>query len=349
MSLTSNILTILFLGLLISCSGSSISDTTKWTDRQINSGVRYQAVDALNTQEIWVSGTHGSVASSKDGGDTWTQWYVAEAESLEFRDIEVVSKDVVILLSSGEGDKSRLYKTEDGGKTWRMVFQNNKAGAFFDCVSFSSPKDGLAWSDSIDGKFVIVKTVDGGATWNYLAPEISPDSLEGEGGFAASGTCLFEGSKGSSWMVTGASGVKSHLIKLTGYGSRFERMETPMYSKGNTAGSYTGYYDQGDIFIFGGDYSKPDTTLENAYSTSDEGKSWTSLGPIPFAGTVYGSAGSDNSSVVVGPKGSAISLDRGKSWTLLDNINRWSVTHDGSATYWAVGPEGRVSKVTLQK
>ncbi len=343
--------TLCFFLLSSACSSSKklSLDTAKWENTSINSDVRYQAVDVFDAKNIWISGTKGSVASSSDGGKNWTEWKVAGAEKLEFRDISVISPLEVVLLSSGDGSNSRVYRTGNGGKTWSMSFQNRKEKAFFDCIDFLDSRRGIAWSDSIDGRFVIITTKDGGRTWAYLDPEIAPKALPGEGGFAASGTCLFKEDSNTSWMLTGASGVKSHLIKLTGLAENNEIFETPMYSSSPTAGSYSGYFSDDMIYIFGGDYSKPDTTMTNAYVTPDKGSTWRELGSIPFTGTVYGSAGVDEVSVVVGPKGSAISLNNGKEWKLLDSLDRWSVAQAGPESIWSVGPDGRVSKLVFGK
>ncbi len=42
----------------------------------------------------------------------------------------------------------------------------------------------------LQGKLLILRTFDGGATWSELPEEQRPQVLEGQGGFAASGTCL---------------------------------------------------------------------------------------------------------------------------------------------------------------
>jgi photosystem II stability/assembly factor-like uncharacterized protein len=49
---------------------------------------------------------------------------------------------------------------------------------------------GLAMSDPVDGKFRIIATDDSGATWSVVARKGMPKAVEGEFGFAASGTCL---------------------------------------------------------------------------------------------------------------------------------------------------------------
>src|SRR6266545_446057 len=66
---------------------------------------------------IWASGSKGVILRSTDDGNTWQQLHVAGGDDLDFRDIEGFGADIAFVMSSGDGDKSRIYKTIDGGKT----------------------------------------------------------------------------------------------------------------------------------------------------------------------------------------------------------------------------------------
>ncbi|MGH9711459.1 MAG: WD40/YVTN/BNR-like repeat-containing protein, partial [Candidatus Acidiferrales bacterium] len=65
---------------------------------------------------VWASGSNGVILRSTDDGKTWKQLTVAGGGDLDFRDIEAFDADVAYVMSSGDGDKSRIYKTTDGGK-----------------------------------------------------------------------------------------------------------------------------------------------------------------------------------------------------------------------------------------
>ena len=50
-----------------------------------------------------------------DGGKSWQVMTVPGAEKLDFRDIEAFDKNTAYILSIGNGDASRIYKTVNGG------------------------------------------------------------------------------------------------------------------------------------------------------------------------------------------------------------------------------------------
>src|SRR6266478_1416085 len=63
---------------------------------------------------VWTSGSNGTVLRSLDDGKNWSRLSVRGGESLDFRGIVAVDDQIAYLMSSGEGEKSRIYKTTDG-------------------------------------------------------------------------------------------------------------------------------------------------------------------------------------------------------------------------------------------
>ena len=51
---------------------------------------------------------------------------------------------------------------------------------------------------------------------------------------------------------------------------------------------------------------------------------------------------------VVGPDGIVFSQNDGRDWTVVDSFNYWTVTFASSRMGWAVGRDGRVTKLTLR-
>jgi len=54
---------------------------------------------------------------------------------LDFRGVVAISDTTAYLMSSGEGDKSRIYKTADGGATWELQFTDVNKAFFLDSVA----------------------------------------------------------------------------------------------------------------------------------------------------------------------------------------------------------------------
>ena len=83
-------------------------------------------------------GTEGTYARTTDGGTTWHAGVVPDAGALQFRDVHAVDAETAYLLSIGDGEQSRIYKTTDAGLTWALQFKNPEPEGFFDCMD-SSP------------------------------------------------------------------------------------------------------------------------------------------------------------------------------------------------------------------
>ena len=59
-------------------------------------------------------------------------------------------------MSSGEGQKSRIYKTTDGGKTWKLQYSGTTSEFFLDSMACDSETHCVALSDPVNGKFVVL-------------------------------------------------------------------------------------------------------------------------------------------------------------------------------------------------
>src|SRR5271168_1891155 len=79
-------------------------------DSGTTAGLR--GIHAAGGGVVWASGTGGTVLRSEDTGYLWQQCTMPPgASKLDFRSIWAWDADHVLVLSSGTGDKSRLYRT----------------------------------------------------------------------------------------------------------------------------------------------------------------------------------------------------------------------------------------------
>jgi photosystem II stability/assembly factor-like uncharacterized protein len=168
-----------------------------------NTTENLRGVSAPAIGQVWATGTHGTYLRTSDNGNTWRVGQVANAENLDFRDVEAFSTDVAYLLSIGPGDRSRIYKTVDGGRSWSLQFTNKDPTGFFDCMAFWDQEHGIVVGDPVKGKFELIATSDGGRNWTPLPPDRLPSAVDGEGAFAASGTCITTEGKNNVWFATG--------------------------------------------------------------------------------------------------------------------------------------------------
>jgi len=181
----------------------SIAQAQTWTVRSSGTTASLRGVSALNAKVFWASGTGGTYLETTDGGASFRAAVVSGAEQLDFRGVHAVDQRTVYLLSSGEGDKSRIYATADGGSHWTLQLTNPDPKGFFDALAFWNPRHGIVLGDPVDGRFVILTTGDGGEHW---ARQRGPQALPNEGGFAASNSCLTVLGDGEGWFASGGVG-----------------------------------------------------------------------------------------------------------------------------------------------
>lgn len=307
-----------------------------------------QAVSPVNDRVVWVSGHAATYARTVDGGATWQTGRVPGADTtLQFRDVFALDASTAWLMSAGNGPASRIYRTTDGGRSWTLQFTNPDSSAFYDCMDFWDAKRGVAVSDAVNGKLVILVTTDGGDHWVH--PATMPDAYEGEGGFAASGTCLVTRPGGHAWIGTG-NGPRARVLYSADHGWTWAADSTPLPSGNATGITSVSFRDLRNGMVFGGNVGNNNGRGDVVAVTHDGGKSWALGGRPPFAGAIFGGTYVPGAriptAVAVGPKGAAWTRNDGATWTAVDTSAYWAVGFASPRAGWAVGPRGRIVKLS---
>ncbi len=192
-------------------------------------------------------------------------------------------------------------------------------------------------------------TDDGGHAWHRVPADALPPANDGEGGFAASGTCARTGPGGRGWIGTGAGG-SARILATGDYGRSWTASEVPM-ARGDAAGIFTLAVHNGrPVMALGGDLGAPEDVVANAAVTGDGGRSWTVAAPAPINGAVYGSAaggiGANRRVVAVGPPGAAYTTGTRATWEALPGVSAWAVEFaPGGRVAWAAGGGGRIWRI----
>ena len=154
------------LSVTIACSAAH----AQWQMQDSNTTASLRAIDSVDGTIAWASGTGGTVLETTDGGQHWQPCATPDADkdgaTLDFRGVQAWDSDTAIVMASGPGDKSRLYKTTNGCKTWTLLLKNTDPGGFFDAFWLNAIYgEGMLLGDPVKGQFIVLVTEDGGVSW----------------------------------------------------------------------------------------------------------------------------------------------------------------------------------------
>jgi photosystem II stability/assembly factor-like uncharacterized protein len=331
-----------------------------WEMQNSTTKASLRGIHAVGGGVAWASGTNGTVLRTEDGGYMWQSCAMPPgAAKLDFRGVWAWDANTAVVMSSGSGDLSRLYKTTDGCSSWKLLYTNPDKDGFWDAVAFRDPYQALILGDPVDGKFKVFRASlfrEGQALGASGPVEFD---AKGSAAFAASNSALALGTSKARpeyvemWLgIGGRAGARVlahriHFLDTTDMAvSHWTVSSVPLASGSDSSGVFSlAFRDKNHGVAVGGDYKKPDEGQGTAAYTSDGGKSWTAAAAPPHG---YRSAVAWNPGdkthpgywIAVGTNGSDMSYDDGKTWQYLDSGN-WNAL----SLPWVVGPEGRIAKL----
>ena len=324
-----------------------------WEFVPIDSKASLRGLCVFNDQEIWASGSQGTVAHSYNGGDTWRVKQIEGAEELDFRDVHAIDEGIAVVISAGS--PGRIYRTTNGGGRWKLCYENKNPQVFFDSITFWNKQYGVAMSDPIDGRLFLVGTNDGGKTWKQLPQSRMPRLELGEAGFAASGTNICTlGEKGLAVALANSSVNRgnrtSRILYTPDHGNTWSSWQTPIRTNKSSGIFSTCFVDRNHGCIVGGDFKNPELIASNYAITSNGGKTWTTPSPrLPPSG--YRSCvaklnhGKEVYLIAVGPNGTDLSSDLGAKWRRISNHGFHAVQFSPSGrSGWASGLDGKIAR-----
>ncbi|WP_213805493.1 hypothetical protein [Granulicella sp. dw_53] len=338
--------------LLTATLAPSLRASAQWKIQDSHTTASLRGIHSLGAGVAWASGTNGTVLRTTDDGATWQACTKPpEAEQLDLRGIHAFDRNTAIVMSSGKGNLSRLYKTTDACKTWRLVLSNPDKDGFWDAIRFDSasvtkadypphnPCFGVLLGDPVHRQFVILLTYDCGEHWERQLGR-SGDIPQGESIFAASNSSLTlnglidrifvtGGPTGphiyTFWVAPNDTNTPGPLYVLNGAGSLHHTPRgwqvdpLPIHKTGESAGAFSIAHDTPDsqhqqTVIVGGNYKLPDDPQDTAWFLGDHQK-WQPSETPPHgyrSSVAYDSA--SKAWITVGPNGTDISTDAGHNW-----------------------------------
>ena len=170
--------------------------------------------------------------------------------------------------------------------------------------------------------------------------------LDGEGAFAASGTCLVVQGDRNAWIGTGGAKT-ARVFRSTDRGRSWSVADTPIPAGISSAGIFSlAFRDAVHGVAVGGDFKRPEQGGVIVTRTEDGGRTWVlPWGPVPsgFRSAVAFVTGATTPTLVaVGPSGADISSDDGENWKPLPGPGAHAISFAAPGTGWAVGENGRI-------
>jgi len=312
--------------------------TWKEFDTSVQASLRGLSVVSENV--VWASGSDGTWLKTLDGGKTWDHGVISGMDSVDFRSIHAFDSKHAVVASAGQ--PAVIFRTSDGGKNWDHIKTLSKE-AFLDGTSFSDSLNGFVFGDPLKGYWMILKTTDAGRSWSYM--ENTPKVVEGEAGFAASGSSMV--SSGNLLWI-GSGGAESNLWFSEDVGQAWEKFQSPLAQGKPSKGIFSTCFAGSDLVVsVGGDYLNPEEADSTLGIFSISKKKWLDTESQLSgyrSGVTY--LAQKNLLVAVGPSGSDISMDLGKNWTSFDDKGYHAVMTDRSReVVWASGNQGRIAKL----
>ena len=328
--------------LLTSALAAASAPLPSWTLQTSGVDARLRGVSASSANVVWASGAAGTVIRTEDAGETWRRLTIPHSSKLDFRDIDALDDRTAVVLSIGPGHASRIYKTTDAGQNWTLQFRNEDPKAFYDAMAFDDKRRGFAVSDSVENTFVILQTLDGGSTWNRVPTSRLPPALADEGAFAASGTNVVVRNN-FVWIATNASRV----LRSSDSGRSWTVSSTPVAS-GPSAGLFSiAFRDSRHGIVVGGDFKKEAEAVDSAAITDSGGRTWMPVSGLSgFRSAVAHVPAHDRTVIAVGPSGSDVSFDDGRTWRAIPGPGFHAVSFaPRSRVAWGVGEKGAVARL----
>jgi photosystem II stability/assembly factor-like uncharacterized protein len=350
--------TLSIAAILIPLAASAAS--AQWQILPAPTAADLRGIDNVGKGIAWASGTAGTVLRTTDDGKTWQRCATPpDADHLDFRGIQAFDANTAIVMSSGKGPLSRLYKTTDACQTWTLLFTNPDPEGFWDAIRFGDRSNGIVLGDPVLRCFRLWHSVDAGDTWT--PDEKCPKADGSNGAFAASNSAL---NAGELEFVTGGPHPKLFVMNLLSkWYWEWMAVSVPLRSGSPSAGAYSIAYSdtcsnlrEGSSasgscgVIVGGDYEKPEERMGTAALTIDAGDHWLPAQTPPHgyrSAVAYSPA--SKTWITVGPNGTDISTDDGRNWRPLkptaseppDADQHWNAL----SLPFVVGPHGRIGRL----
>ena len=320
---------------VLACSLVTATANAQWQILDSNTTADLKGIDAVTSDVVWASGANGVVLHTEDGRRWQTCAVPPDAANLDFTSIQGFDTKAAVVMSSGKGGLSRVYKTTDGCRTWKKVFDNPNGAGSFESLHRATAVEMYVLGDPLDGKLSMYISRDRGSSWSsFNEPGLDVPHTAGR---IVAGTASVTN---VDWLMTfGTAGKDAAvytftvLCKTSPCSFSWVGKPTPVGQGSPTAGvasvagrTYAGAPIPGvtgdvatslttTLVAVGGDPGNPDAHTAVAALSTDSGNTWRLAGMQPDG---YRSAVAFDPKrqrfIAVGPNGTDVSSDDGVAW-----------------------------------
>ncbi len=307
-----------------------------------------RAIEVVNDSTVWFAGAHGKfgrITNSKIEIDS----IIYNNKALDFRSIAYNGHDIFILSIENPAIVFKINPNNKKIDNPVIVYQENHEKVFYDSMAFFDEQNGIAIGDPTDNCMSVILTSDGGNSWKKINCKNIPESIEGEGAFAASDTNVKVVQK-MAWMVTG--GKTARVYKSHDYGKKWEVFTTPLIQGETMTGIFTvDFYDDKTGIIMGGNWEAKSNTTATKALTHDGGKSWQLIDSEKIPGYIscvkYIPETKGEKLMAVSTEGIYYSHDKGNTWEKISNEGYFTINFVNKNTAWLSGHE-KIAKLSLK-
>ena len=333
---------VFFSGLLILLLFSCKTTSDKYLLFQKTEGTpKHPRGLAVHQSGLMVIAGHDGQVEIYDQLKVVKSFVIPEMEDI--RDVEILNDNSIILMNSG-----------NKGEIWRYFLKNDSLvnvykadSVFLDGLSFWNNAAGMCFGDPTKDRLTILRTSDSSKTWTPLDYNLIPKGMEGEAGFAASGTGISTQGTETVFIGTGG-GSEARLYVSSDQGLNWETKSTPMKS-GGSFGIYAMYFwSETEGVIIGGSYEDSEYVDCICFSTSDGGDSWVKSNN-GLKGYCSGISGTSSGDLIIatGRVGTYYTKDKGQNWKLFSEDKFYSVQVLDDKVYFS-GKNGAIKVFNIQ-
>ena len=253
-----------------------------------NQDLRLTDVFFLTAEEGWVSGQHGTILHTSDGGRTWVPQLGGDPQSQEPEINHLSFLDRTHGWAVQAGDPAKLLRTVDG-ENWELAGALPKGWGLLG-YQFVSPSAGVVL-DGNNNVSHIFRTLDGGRTWKEVFPPERCRLNTQVQGLNRQLSCTL-------WTLNMVSATVGYILGRVAY-EKPELLVVAKTTDGGASWSLTAVQGPGTMFDYNGSQWMSAffidehngvlaTSGDRLYATSDGGQSWRGLtgtapGPVQFA------------------------------------------------------------------